>query len=134
MTDVHKIASSAVGSNGASSAPLTLDALERAVGSHDIDTVVLALVDMEGRLVGKRLTGRHFLESTVPHGAEYEGDHPHVPHSMRAARDLFAASEVARAAFGGDVVDHYVHRPDLELAPFESSVTDWERIRGFERL
>src|SRR5207245_9727662 len=70
MTDVHKVASSSVGSNGASSAPLTLDALERAVGSHDIDTVVLALVDMEGRLVGKRLTGRHFLESTVSHGAE----------------------------------------------------------------
>jgi glutamine synthetase len=53
---------------------------------------------------------------------------------MRAARDLFAESEVARAAFGGDVVDHYVHRADLELAAFESSVTDWERIRGFERL
>ena len=70
MTDVHKVASSSVGSNGASSAPLTLDALERAVGSHDIDTVVLALVDMEGRLVGKRLTARHFLESTVSHGAE----------------------------------------------------------------
>src|SRR3989449_4219550 len=70
MTDVHKVASSSVGSNGATSAPLTLDALERAVGSHDIDTVVLALVDMEGRLVGKRLTGRHFLESTVSHGAE----------------------------------------------------------------
>ena len=67
-------------------------------------------------------------------GSAYEGDHPHVPHSMRAARDLFAESEVARAAFGGDVVDHYVHRADLELAAFESSVTDWERIRGFERL
>ena len=67
-------------------------------------------------------------------GSAYEGDHPHVPHSMRAAKDLFAESEVARAAFGGDVVDHYVHRADLELAAFESSVTDWERIRGFERL
>jgi glutamine synthetase len=70
MTDVHTVASSSVGSNGAASAPLTLDALERAVGSHEIDTVVLALVDMEGRLVGKRLTARHFLESTVSHGAE----------------------------------------------------------------
>jgi hypothetical protein len=27
-----------------------------------------------------------------------------------------------------------VHRADLELAAFESSITDWERIRGFERL
>jgi glutamine synthetase len=67
-------------------------------------------------------------------GSAYEGSHPHVPHTMRAARDLFAASEVARQAFGEDVVDHYVHRADIELAAFESSVTDWERIRGFERL
>src|SRR3982074_1430319 len=52
------------------SAPLTLEALERAVANRTVDTVVLALVDMEGRLVGKRLTGRHFLESAVPHGAE----------------------------------------------------------------
>jgi glutamine synthetase len=67
-------------------------------------------------------------------GSAYEGEHPHVPHTMRAARDFFAASDMARAAFGDDVVDHYVHRADLELAAFESSVTDWERIRGFERL
>ncbi|TMD31400.1 MAG: hypothetical protein E6I95_12955 [Chloroflexi bacterium] len=135
MTDVHARKESAAVPNGElAGARLTVEALERAVAERTVDTVVLALVDMEGRLVGKRLTGRHFLESTVPHGAEYEGDHPHVPHSMRAARDLFAASEVARAAFGGDVVDHYVHRADLELAAFESSVTDWERIRGFERL
>jgi glutamine synthetase len=73
------------------------------------------------------------LEPAVK-GSAYEGTHPHVPHSMRAARDLFASSEVARAAFGDDVVDHYVHRADLELAAFESSVTDWVRIRGFERL
>src|SRR6266849_7737162 len=71
MTDVHAVRQTgAIGSDGASTAPLTLDALERAVGSHEIDTVVLALVDMEGRLVGKRLTARHFLESTVGHGAE----------------------------------------------------------------
>ncbi|HSS93663.1 MAG TPA: glutamine synthetase family protein [Candidatus Dormibacteraeota bacterium] len=67
-------------------------------------------------------------------GSAYEGTHPHVPHTMRAARDLFAAGKVARQAFGVDVVDHYVHRADLELAAFESSITDWERFRGFERL
>ena len=67
-------------------------------------------------------------------GSAYEGSHPHVPHTMQSARDLFAASDVARAAFGGEVVDHYVHRADIELAAYESSVTDWERFRGFERL
>ncbi len=67
-------------------------------------------------------------------GSAYEGSHPHVPHTMRAARDLFAASDIARQAFGEDVVEHYVHRADIELAAYESSVTDWERFRGFERL
>lgn len=67
-------------------------------------------------------------------GSAYEGSHPHVPHTMQSARDLFAESDVARAAFGDQVVDHYVHRADIELAAYESSVTDWERFRGFERL
>jgi glutamine synthetase len=67
-------------------------------------------------------------------GSAYEGSHEHVPHTMREARDLFAASPVARAGLGDEVVDHYVHRADIELAAFESSITDWERYRGFERL
>jgi glutamine synthetase len=67
-------------------------------------------------------------------GSAYEGTHPHVPHTMRAARELFAAGEVARRAFGEDVVDHYVHRADIELAAYESAISDWERFRGFERL
>ena len=50
------------------------------------------------------------------------------------ARDLFAARAFARAAFGDDVVDHYAHAADVELAAFNAAVTDWERVRGFERL
>ena len=50
------------------------------------------------------------------------------------ARELFAGSEVARAAFGEDVVAHYLNYADVELRAFESAVTDWERFRGFERL
>jgi glutamine synthetase len=67
-------------------------------------------------------------------GSAYEGSNPHVPHTMQSARDLFAGSDIARKAFGDQVVDHYVHRADIELAAYESSVTDWERFRGFERL
>jgi glutamine synthetase len=67
-------------------------------------------------------------------GSAYEGSHPRVPHTLRMARDAFASSRPAREALGEDVLHHYVHRADLELAAFESSVTDWERFRGFERL
>jgi glutamine synthetase len=67
-------------------------------------------------------------------GNAYESDKPRVPSTLRDARDLFAGSEVARAAFGEDVVEHYLNNARVELAAFESAVTDWERFRGFERL
>ena len=67
-------------------------------------------------------------------GNAYESDKPHVPSNMYAARDLFAASAVAREAFGQEVVDHYLNHARVELEAIESTVTDWERFRGFERL
>jgi glutamine synthetase len=53
---------------------------------------------------------------------------------MAHARELFAGSDVARQALGEDVVAHYLNAADVELAAFQSAVTDWERVRGFERL
>ncbi len=49
---------------------MTLDELRRAVAAGEIDTVVLALTDMQGRLQGKRFTASHFLEAVLQHGAE----------------------------------------------------------------
>ena len=31
-------------------------------------------------------------------------------------------------------MDHYLNNAGVELAAFEAAVTDWERVRGFERL
>jgi glutamine synthetase len=67
-------------------------------------------------------------------GNAYESDKPHVPTTLRAARELFASSELAREAFGSEVVGHYLNNADVELVAFEAAVTDWERRRGFERL
>jgi glutamine synthetase len=67
-------------------------------------------------------------------GNAYASDKPRVPSSLREARDLFAASDVARDAFGQDVVDHYLNNARIELEAFDAAVTDWERFRGFERL
>jgi glutamine synthetase len=64
----------------------------------------------------------------------YESDKPRVPHTMYAARDLFAESEIAREAFGQEVVEHYLNRARIELDAYEAAVTDWEKFRGFERL
>ena len=67
-------------------------------------------------------------------GNAYASDKARVPSTLREARDLFASSELARRAFGDDVVDHYVNYADVELAAYDAAVTDWERFRGFERL
>ena len=47
---------------------MTLEELEGLVGAGEIDTVLLAITDMQGRLQGKRLTARHFLEEVASHG------------------------------------------------------------------
>jgi glutamine synthetase len=67
-------------------------------------------------------------------GNAYTADRLRVPTTLREARDLFAASTLARKAFGDDVVDHYVNAADVELRAYERAVTDWERIRCFERM
>jgi glutamine synthetase len=59
---------------------------------------------------------------------------PRVPSTLRDARDLFAGSAIAREAFGAEVVEHYLNAARVELEAFEAAVTDWERVRGFERL
>jgi glutamine synthetase len=83
--------------------------------------------------------GLHGIERELPlepafEGNAYDSDKPKVPHTMYAARDLFAESEIAREAFGQEVVDHYLNRARIELDAFEAAVTDWEKFRGFERL
>src|SRR5689334_19676713 len=49
---------------------MTLEELRAAVAAGTVDTVLLAIADMEGRLQGKRLTASHFLDEVAEHGAE----------------------------------------------------------------
>jgi glutamine synthetase len=49
---------------------MTLDELRAAVEGGEIDTVLLALTDMQGRLQGKRFHARHFVDAVAEHGAE----------------------------------------------------------------
>jgi glutamine synthetase len=51
-------------------APLTVEALRTGVTDGTIDTVVVALVDLQGRLQGKRLDARYFLDDVLAHGTE----------------------------------------------------------------
>jgi glutamine synthetase len=49
---------------------MTLEELRAAVAAGTIDTVLLAITDMQGRLQGKRLVARFFLDEIAEHGAE----------------------------------------------------------------
>jgi glutamine synthetase len=83
--------------------------------------------------------GLHGIDNELPlegefAGNAYETDKPHVPTNLREAHELFAGSEAARAAFGEEVVGHYLNMARVEIEAFEAAVTDWERYRNFERL
>src|SRR6266536_3821550 len=47
---------------------IDIDELKRMVADDEIDTVVAAFPDMYGRLVGKRIVGRFFVDEVIPHG------------------------------------------------------------------
>jgi glutamine synthetase len=67
-------------------------------------------------------------------GNAYLSDKPRVPSTLREAAELFGSSDIARDAFGDEVVAHYLNNAHVELEAFDAAVTDWERYRGFERL
>jgi glutamine synthetase len=83
--------------------------------------------------------GLHGIDEQLPlpeavTGNAYAAELPHVPMTLREAAELLEASELARSALGKDVVDHYANAARVELAAFDSAVTDWERVRSFERM
>ena len=74
------------------------------------------------------------LEDALTGNAYDATERPQVPKTLRDARDLWVASDVVAGAFGEEVRDHYANMARVELDTFDQAVTDWERVRGFERL
>jgi len=75
------------------------------------------------------------LELEAPYvGDAYQGKAlPEVPKTLREATELMRMSKMLRAAFGDDVIDHYVHTAEWEQFEYDRRITDWELKRGFER-
>ena len=67
-------------------------------------------------------------------GNAYAAEYDHVPTTLREAAELWENSPIAKAAFGDEVVAHYLNMARVELAAFDAAVTDWELRRSFERL
>lgn len=84
--------------------------------------------------------GRYGIENRLPlpapHPANALADPsvPRLPSTLTEALHRWENSEIAAKVFGEAVVGHYAKAARAELAAFESAVTDWERVRGFERL
>jgi glutamine synthetase len=83
--------------------------------------------------------GLHGVDRELPleeafEGNAYAAEGSRVPSTLRDALDLWLKSELAREAFGNDVVEHYANAARVEIAAFDAAVTDWELNRGFERL
>jgi glutamine synthetase len=66
-------------------------------------------------------------------GNAYESDVERFASTMREAIAALEQSEVARAAFGDEVVDHYLNYARTEQRLFDEVVTCYERERMFER-
>jgi glutamine synthetase len=106
--------------------------IECRVGGADLNPYLALAALIAGGLHG--VEQGLALEPALEGNAYAAEDHPRVPTTLREARELFAASEVADQAFGREVVDHYGNMARVELDAFDAAVTDWERVRGFERL
>jgi glutamine synthetase len=86
--------------------------------------------------------GLHGIENGLSLPEPYAGnayqigkdDAERLPGTLGEAATLFGASAVALEAFGKDVVSHYVNNAQVEIDAFNAAVTDWERVRGFERF
>jgi glutamine synthetase len=77
---------------------------------------------------------RERLELPPPlEGNAYESDAERFPSSLREAIAALESGTVARAAFGDQVVDHYLNYARTEQRLFDEVVTCYERERLFER-
>jgi len=84
--------------------------------------------------------GLYGIENKLELPPEFRGDAytakgvTRVPSNLTQAVAALEKSKPARAAFGDDVVEHYLHSAQLELQRFDGVVTDWELERNFERI
>ena len=86
-------------------ANLTFDTLQTAVTSGEIDTVLACVVDMQGRLMGKRFVAKHFVESA------WEETHC-CDYLLATDLEMYTVDGYAATSWHTGYGD-YVMRPDL---------------------
>ena len=105
--------------------------VECRIGGADLNPYLAFAAQIAAGLAG--------IEAGLELPPEFSGDAyggaslPAIPTTLRDAAVALERSTMLRAAFGDDVVDHYVHAARWEQSQFDRRVTDWELARGFER-
>jgi len=86
-------------------ANLTMEALKAAAASGEIDTVLTCVIDMQGRLMGKRFHVQHFLDAGYEetHGCDY----------LLAVDMEMTPVQGYKASNWKTGYGDYVHKPDL---------------------
>ncbi|WP_102107544.1 glutamine synthetase family protein [Oceaniglobus roseus] len=104
--------------------------VECRIGGSDLNPYLALAAQIASGIAG--IEGGLPLEPPVT-GDLYRGDAPRIPANLRDATALLAGSDMLRAAFGEQVVEHYVRCAEIEQEAFDRAVTDHEIARGFER-
>ncbi|KOF15644.1 glutamine synthetase [Ensifer adhaerens] len=105
--------------------------IECRVGGSDLNPYLAFAALLAAGISG--IEGKMELEAPFV-GDAYGGKNVReIPHTLRAATEALTGSEMLRAAFGDDVIDHYVRAAEWEQEEYDRRVTDWEVARGFER-
>ena len=105
--------------------------IENRIGGADLNPYLAIASQLAAGMAG--------IEAGLDLEPAFEGDAYGVDEGRlipRTLREAIAAAEnsaMLRAAFGPEVLEHYLHAARWEQAQFDRAVTDYEVRRGFER-
>ena len=105
--------------------------IECRVGGADLNPYLAFAALLAAGLAG--IEEKLELEAPFSGDAYYGKRLREVPKTLREATELMKKSKMLRAAFGDEIVDHYVHTAEWEQFEYDRRVTNWELQRGFER-
>jgi glutamine synthetase len=105
--------------------------IECRIGGADLNPYLAFAALIAAGLAG--IEQKLVLEAPFMGDAYYGKSLREVPKTLREATETLRASRMLRAAFGDEVIDHYVHTAEWEQFEYDRRVTDWEVKRGFER-
>ncbi|MDJ0824798.1 MAG: glutamine synthetase family protein [Rhodobacter sp.] len=105
--------------------------IENRVGGADLNPYLAFAAQIAAGLAG--IDQKLDLEDAFTGDAYAARRVREIPGTLRDAAKELKRSKMLREAMGDDVVDHYVHAAEWEVAEHDRRVTDWEIFRGFER-